>query len=164
MFKRLLVPLDGSRFGLRALSYATEVARRFEAEIILLQVIKPTTPVISQGPQGEASPVGSEIALKSAAEEDARNAVRAKRYLSSKVRGIISQGMAGSYSVVVGDPSQSIISFSHKERIDLIVMSTHGKSGLKRAIMGSVADSVIRESGKPVLVIRPPSRSKKRSR
>lgn len=161
MFKRILVPLDGSRFGLRALRYATDVARRFEAEVILLQVVKPTTPIIAEGPAGVASPLGSEIALQAAVEEDKRNAARARRYLNEKVRGIKSQGMVGSYSVVVGDPSQSIISFSRKERIDLIVMSTHGKSGLKRAIMGSVADSVIRGSGKPVLVIRPLSHHKK---
>jgi nucleotide-binding universal stress UspA family protein len=45
--------------------------------------------------------------------------------------------------------------------MDLVVMTTHGKSGIKRAIMGSVADAVIRESGKPVLVIRPNTRGKK---
>jgi nucleotide-binding universal stress UspA family protein len=50
---------------------------------------------------------------------------------------------------------------SEKENIDLVVMTTRGKSGLKRAIMGSVADVVIRESGKPVLVIRPQTSSKK---
>jgi len=161
MFKRLLVPIDGSRFGLRALRYATEVARRFEAEVMLLQVIKPTTPVIADGPPGVGSPVGSEIAMQAAAEEDESNAARAKRYLNGKVRGVKSQGMVGSYSVIVGDPSRSIIAFAQKERIDLIVMSTHGKSGLKRAIMGSVADAVIRESGKPVLVIRPPLSGKK---
>lgn len=161
MFKRLLVPLDGSRLGLQALRYATEIAQRFGAEIALLQVIKPATPVIAAGASGVAStPAGSEIV---ALEEDKRNTARARRYLNRKVRQIKSQDIAGSCNVVVGDPAQSIMALSKKERIDMIVMSTHGKSGLKRAILGSVADAVIRESGKPVLVIRPQSRGKKRS-
>jgi len=63
--------------------------------------------------------------------------------------------------VAIGNPAQSIMQFSKKKNIDLIVMTTHGKSGLKRAVMGSIADVVIRESGKPVLVIRPQTSSKK---
>jgi nucleotide-binding universal stress UspA family protein len=108
--------------------------------------------------------MGAEMAVQAALEEDQRNAARAKRYLHGKVRRLKSQGISGSYEVVVGDPAECIMAFSQKEHLDLIAMSTHGKSGLKRAIMGSVADAVIRESGKPVLVISPESRSKKRGR
>ena len=157
MFKRLLVPLDGSRFGSRALQYATEVAQHFDAEVVLIQVVKPATPVATTTgiDAGMGSPAASEIAMQAALEEDKRNSTRAKRYLSGKIRGMKPRDIKGSYQVVVGDPAQSIMSFAQKEHIDLIVMTTHGKSGLKRAIMGSVADAVIRESGKPVLVVRP---------
>lgn len=161
MFKRLLVPLDGSRFGSRALRYATEVAQRFGAEVILIRVIRPTTPVIAAGTHGVASPAESEIAVQAALEANKRNAARAKRYLRDKVRAIRSRHTKASYQVAIGDPAQSIMEFSKKENIDLVVMTTHGKSGLKRAIMGSIADVVIRESGKPVLVIRPQTSSKK---
>ena len=157
MFKRLLVPLDGSRFGSRALQYATEVAQHFDAEVILMQVVEPATPVATTTgiDAGIGSPAAAEIAMQAALEEDKRNSTRAKRYLSGKIRGMKPRDIKGSYQVVVGDPSQSIMSFAQKEHIDLIVMTTHGKSGLKRAFMGSVADAVIRESGKPVLVVRP---------
>jgi nucleotide-binding universal stress UspA family protein len=161
MFKRLLVPLDGSRFGSRALRYATEVAQRFGAEVILIRVIRPTTPVIAAGAHGVASPAESEIAVQAALEADKRNAARAKRYLRGKVRAIRSRHTKASYQVAIGDPAKSIMEFSKKENIDLVVMTTHGKSGLKRAIMGSIADVVIRESGKPVLVIRPQTSRKK---
>ena len=157
MFERLLVPLDGSRFGSRALQYATEVARRFDAEVILIQVVKPATPVpATTGMElGMGSPAIAEITMQAALEEDKRNSARAKRYLSGKVRGMKSRDIKASYQVIVGDPAQSIMEFSKKEYMDLVVMTTHGKSGLKRAVMGSVADAVIRESGKPVLVVRP---------
>ena len=154
MFKRILVPLDGSRFGSRALKYATEVAQRFDTEVILIEVVTPTTATAGTAP-GMESPMVAEIAAQAALEEDKRNATRARRYLSGKVRRMSSQGVKGSYRVVIGDPAQSIMEFAQKEHIDLVVMTTHGKSGLKRAIMGSVADVVIRESGKPVLVVRP---------
>ena len=157
MFKRLLVPLDGSRLGSRALTYASEVAHHFGAEVVLIQVVKPATPVATTTGMtpGIASPSTAELTVQVALEEDKRNTAHAKRYLSGKVREIRSRDIKASYQVVVGDPAQSIMDFAQKEHIDLVVMSTHGKSGLKRAIMGSVADAVIRESGKPVLVIRP---------
>ena len=160
MFKRLLVPLDGSRFALRALRYAAEVAQRFSAEVILIQVIKPTTPVIDAGVAVGVSPAAAEITVQAAREADQRNAARARRYLGGKVGVMRSRHIQSSYHVLMGDAARSIIEFSEKEKIDLVVMTTHGKSGLKRALMGSVADVVIRESGKPVLVIRPQISSK----
>jgi len=162
MFERILVPLDGSRFGSRALKYATEVAQHFDAEVTLLQVVKPATP--APGTTGMAagmeSPATAEITVQVALEEDKRNVAHAKRYLSGKVRGMRSQSIKGSYHVAVGDPAQSIMGFAQKGHIDLVVMTTHGKSGLKRAIMGSVTDEVVRESGKPVLVVNPQARRK----
>ena len=156
MFNRILVPLDGSRFGSRAVKYAREVANRFGAEIILLQVIQPATPVpTTTGMMGTGSPTAAQITAQAALKEDKRNITRAKRYLGGKVRAIKLRDIKVSYKVLVGDPAQTIIEFVQKEHVDLIVMTTHGKSGLKRVIMGSVADAVIRESGKPVLTIKP---------
>jgi nucleotide-binding universal stress UspA family protein len=157
MFKRILVPLDGSRFSSRALPYAIDVARRFKAEIIFLQVVKPATPVpASTGSvPGVESPASVEIAMQTALKEEKRDTVRAKRYLSGKVGAARSDGIKASYQVLIGDPAQSIMESANKENVDLVVMTTQGKSGLKRAIMGSVADVIIRESGKPVLVVRP---------
>jgi nucleotide-binding universal stress UspA family protein len=89
MFKRILVPLDGSRFGARALRYATEVAQRFGAEVILMRVIVPATIVLT--PAGVLPGMGGTVAPETAAqatlEEEKRSVARAKRYLSGKVRG-----------------------------------------------------------------------------
>ncbi len=156
MFNKILVPLDGSRFSSRSIRYASEIARRFNAKLIFIQVVPPTTPVPTTTgiPPGVESPAAAEISMQTALLEDKKNVTSAKRYLSRKVRDIKPEGIKATYNVIVGDPSSSIMLFSKKEYIDLIVMTTHGKSGLKRAILGSVADTVIRESGKPVLVIR----------
>jgi len=103
----------------------------------------------------------TELATQAAIQADKRNVDRARRYLSGKMREMRSHDIKGSYHVVVGDPAQSIMGFVQKSNIDLLIMTTHGKSGLKRAVMGSVADAVIRGSGKPVLVIHPKTSSKK---
>jgi nucleotide-binding universal stress UspA family protein len=161
MFKRILVPLDGSRFASQALRYATEVAQRFGAEVVLIQVIKPATAVIDAATPIGISPAASEIGVQVALEADKRNAARARRYLSGRVRAMRPRHIESSYHVLTGDVAHSIIEFSEKEDIDLVAMTTHGKSGLRRAVMGSIADAVIRESGKPVLVIRPQTSSKK---
>lgn len=161
MFKRLLVPLDGSPFASRALRYAAEVAIRFSAELVLIQVIKSTIPVIDAGGPVGVNPAASAIAVQAAREADSRNAARARRYLTGKVRALRSRHIQSSYHVLVGEAARSIMEFSEREKIDLVVMTTSGKSGLRRALMGSVADVVIRQSGKPVLVIRPQTGSKK---
>lgn len=166
MFKKLLVPLDGSRFSSRAIVYASEVAQHFDAEIILLQVIKPTSPVPATAGDvpGMASPVGTEMTIQAALLSDKKNTARARRYLSRKLQPIKNKGIKVAREVIKGDPSKAIKDYAYEKHVDLVVMTTHGKSGLKRAIMGSVADAIIRESGIPVLVVKPQIKSSKRAK
>jgi len=164
MFRKILVPLDGSRFALRALKYAIEIAQRFEAEIVFIQVIKPATPPVFTGYPGDATAATMEAALDVTNKLDKKNLARSKRYLDGKVQTIKCQGLTGAYNVAIGDPAHSIIDYANKENVDLIVMTTHSKSGLKRAILGSVADTVIRDSGKPVMVMHPKPHASKHSK
>jgi nucleotide-binding universal stress UspA family protein len=155
MFKRILVPLDGSRLSTKALPYAGEIARQFDADVILLQVLKPTTPVLLGGTPGMASAAATQAAIESAELQDKKNAISARRSLQRQVKKITDKGIKASYNVVTGTAGESIIRFYRKGKIDLVVMTTHGRSGFKRAILGSVADEIVREPGVPVLVIRP---------
>jgi len=161
MFKRLLVPLDGSGFGAQAIKYAAEVAKQFKAEIILLQVVKPATPIIAtQGlTPSSITPTVPKVSIEAAFEQEESETNRANLYLADKVRELERQHFEVSYQIIIGDAASSIIDFADKKGVDMIVMTTHGKSGIVRAIMGSVADEVLRKSGKPVLVIRPLSDS-----
>jgi len=103
MFKRLLVPLDGSPFASRALRYAAEVAKRFGSEVVLIQVVRPTTPVVDGGGLAGVSLTAAEIAVQAAQEANKRNAARARRYLRGKVRGMRSREIQSSYRVVIGE-------------------------------------------------------------
>jgi nucleotide-binding universal stress UspA family protein len=161
MFERIVVPLDGSRFSASALSYAIEIAKQFGSEVTLIHVVTPTSPTLWASPTGMSSPEVTELAIESAQLRDKENVQRARRYLKRKLRQVAAQGVKTTFHVSIGSPAISIIEFCEKEKVDLVVMTTSGRSGIKRAILGSVADEVIREPGIPVLAIRPRKRGKK---
>ena len=111
MFERILVPLDGSRFSVRALGYAVQVAKRFNAEVILMQVVAPATPVTPVAMPGIESPVTARMVAQEALMQDKNNIARTRRYLSRKLREIASEGIKGSHHAVVGNPAISILKF-----------------------------------------------------
>ena len=160
MFKRILVPLDGSKFSSRALIYAHEIADSFNSEIILLRVVEPVRPLaVAGGTFGTTeSPQAAKISMQIALEEEKRHIEKATRYLKRKAKTGKCDHVRCKYQVRAGAPGKQIINTAKDEKVDLIVMSEHGWGGIKRAILGSVADEVIRKSKKPVLIIRPRSK------
>jgi nucleotide-binding universal stress UspA family protein len=74
--------------------------------------------------------------------------------LSALANQLKAQGIRVIWSIVEGDPAHSIIEYEAKHNIDLVAMASHGRTGLTRALLGSVTDTVLREGGRPVLVIR----------
>jgi len=159
MFKKVLVPLDGSAFSARALPYATEIARCFGGEVMLLQVVRPPQLAVPMaGGDAMASATTISAMAEATREEEKQRVAKAKRYLAGRLRKLTDLGITASYEVIVGEPAKTIIRFCYERAVDLVVMTTSGKSGLKRAILGSVADEVIREPGIPVLAVRPRGR------
>lgn len=154
MYKKLLVPLDGSRLGNKAITHASEVAQKFGSTVTLLQVVKPVSPISLGEPVGVDGSYAAEIMLETAAVQEKRNLESARRYLKQQLKKLTAKGINGSYDIVIGSPSEAIIKYCKKNKIDLVVMTTHGRSGIKRAFMGSVAEAVIRDKGVPVLAIR----------
>jgi len=162
MFKRILVPLDGSRFSSSALRYAIGIAQRFNAQIILIEAVKPVTPsAVPAEAEATTVPVVTEVAVQAARLEEKRSVTKTKRYLQRKVRDVTKRGIKCSYRIEMENPAESILKTCRKEGVKLIIMSTHGKGGLKRAILGSVADEVTRKSRVPVMLIRQGTRGKK---
>ena len=95
------------------------------------------------------------VALAAAEHQNQGKITLAKRYLSRHVRGLAIKNIKASKRVVRGHPGEAFLGVSIQEKVDLIVLTTHGRSGLKRAILGSVADELVRTAGVPFLVIRP---------
>lgn len=143
MYKKILAPLDGSDLSECTLSHLRAVATGCHVpEVVLLRVVEP----FHQIP--EVSEEFIKEARKSALES-------AKSYLSQVADGLKKDGVTTSTVVLQGQPGEEILDYAKKNKIDLIVISTHGRSGIARWAMGSVADKVVRHSKAPVLTVTP---------
>ena len=147
MFQKILVCLDGSKLAEQILPYAAEQAARFGSSLVLFQVV---TLASVPAPTGiESVPVAvPDNLLKDA--EDA-----AKDYLNGLALPLRDKGLNVQCVSLIGHPAESIVSYAEENRFDLVAIATHGRSGLRRLVFGSVADYVIRKSGLPILLIKP---------
>ena len=143
MYEKILVPLDGSELAERAVRHAEEIARGTGAEVLLLQAVHIPMPIV---------PEAVLIAGGKAVEEAAREATVslekvavALRVAGFRVRTIVEER----------PPADAILHIAEREEVDAIVMSTHGRSGLSRLVMGSVAESVLHATRRPLLLVKP---------
>jgi len=144
LFRRILVPHDFSEHATGALKVAVDLAAENHGKVVVLHALPPFAAM------GAGVPVG-DIPLWFPP-DDLVAAERARlEALVARVAG--ARGVAHQTSVVVGDPYQQIIAAASK--VDLIVMSTSGRSGLAHLVIGSVAEKVVRHSPIPVLTLRP---------
>jgi nucleotide-binding universal stress UspA family protein len=135
MFRTILVPLDGSQLAERALSYAEVMAKANGARILLLRVVPAPRFAV-----GDPTP-------------DQARAIRdAEAYLADAAAKLTKPTIIET-AVFVGDAADSIIEEIDLRNVDLVVMSTHGRSGFGRWVYGSVADEVMRHAGVPVLLV-----------
>jgi nucleotide-binding universal stress UspA family protein len=152
MIKRVLVPLDGSGLAEQVLSHVTILAKAMNLEVELMRIysLPMTVGALASPP---AYPIGAQMLTVDAFREEAVD------YLEAKVQQLREgEGLPEvSHTVTQGEAADQIIEAAHQTQHSLIAMSTHGRSGVGRWILGSVADRVIRQSGDPVFVIRPTS-------
>lgn len=142
--ERILVPLDGSAEAERALGLAEQLAAAQGAEIVLLRAVEPFTWADTEGgPVIDTYPSLLEQAMADA-----------EASLADRARDLESRGRRTGHAVIMGQPAATILDYETDHRPDLVVMATHGRSGLARFAMGSVTDRVIREGAAPVLVVR----------
>jgi nucleotide-binding universal stress UspA family protein len=142
-FRRILTPLDGSDAGEAALHDAEAVAIKTGASIVLLHVIPAPHAV-------EARWLGPELNDFVRAMHDA-----GRKYLDKTEKRLAARGIDTAIRITAGDPAETIIDMAKKEKVDLIAMSTHGRSGIPRWVLGSVADKILHESKLPMWLVRP---------
>lgn len=140
--KRLLVPLDGSPLAETILPVAEEWAKEEQAEVVLLRAVPaPATPG-GEGAAAEAkTPEDAEAYLETVAERLARRGIERVRW-----------------GVSHEPPAAAIIEAAAREGVEMIAMATHGRSGLGRLLLGSVAAGVLRTAPAPVLLFKTGSR------
>lgn len=143
--KRLLVPLDGSPLAEDALPQAIHLAKNTGATVLLLAVIQGLDPtnqrLFFQTPTAAAQAMQQWTA-------------ESERYLTSISQRLLAQGIPCETHVRVGDPDQEICATTSEAAVDLVVMSTHGRTGFNRWVYGSVANKVLRNACCPMLLTR----------
>jgi nucleotide-binding universal stress UspA family protein len=142
--KSILVPLDGSALAESVIPYAAELSRKMDLEIVLVRIFNLPTTYYDEG---------------YVADERVWELIRdeAQEYLDRKVKELKSEGLARVTSVLLeGFAGERIINLARETPENLIAICTHGRSGVRRFVLGSIADRVVRHSGDPVLVIRAP--------
>ncbi len=141
MYRKILVPLDGSELAKKALDHAEELAKAYGAEIILLQVVH-LMPMY--GSPELVTPLIVDDKQKEVAERYLTNLAEEMKARGHKVAAIVRTGQ----HVAV-----EIIDFAKERGVDLIVMCTHGRSGITRWVLGSVAHKVVTRAETPILLI-----------
>jgi nucleotide-binding universal stress UspA family protein len=157
MFEKILVCLDGSELAEQVLPYAAEEARRFCSQVTLLHVV-PDPVMVSTGAAGGPEHLEKPGVLDQMKKEQQQTVP----YLEGVAAHLREQDVDVEPVLLQGSPGDAIVSYAIDNNIGLIAMASHGRSGLGRAVFGSVAEYVLRNSGLPLLVVRPqPSGSPK---
>lgn len=141
MHKHILVPLDESPFSERSISVACQIAAKFDSEITLCHVLSLDEHIFAES-------ATLYLDLKTIAQDEAT------RYLQTHQQELRAEGFATHINLIDwGTPADGVIGLANNGLYDLIVMTTHGRTGLRRFVLGSVAEKVVRHVDIPVLLI-----------
>jgi nucleotide-binding universal stress UspA family protein len=144
MFRKILVPLDGSAVGEQALPLALSVARRTEAALEVVHVHVPLAPLYAEPRPNMETPLDTRARRQARAYLD-DTARRLRTHVKTAVDAVFLEGVV----------AQALQAHAEAAGVDLIVMTTHGRGPLNRLWLGSVTDELLRRSALPLLLVRP---------
>jgi nucleotide-binding universal stress UspA family protein len=161
MYKKILVPLDGSELAECALPHAEELAKRCDTEELILISATEQLQARTRAPEARelyGSPdkpdlLGGESTMTVTFGKKER---QAERYLDTMADRLEAKGINVHTEVLAWPPAETITSYAEENGVDIIVMSSHGRSGPSRRAYGSVAEKVLKSSPVPVLMVRAP--------
>jgi nucleotide-binding universal stress UspA family protein len=144
-FKRILVPVDFSPHADEAIRTAADVSRRYDASVTIVHVYETVAYTLPEGyvlyTPAQMADILSEFQKLLASSKQKAEAAGALRVETTQLQGAV---------------ANEVVDFARQQGFDLIVMGTHGRSGLKHALLGSVAERVLRKADCPVLTVRVP--------
>ena len=141
MYKRALVPLDGSFMAERVLPFIVQIAGPLDLEVVLVRAVPPIVPAF----EGAAYYGGDDVAARLA---------EAREYLAALAADLRGRGVRATTIARHGEPVREIVAAAREHEADMIAMTTHGRSGVRRLLFGSVAEAVLREAEIPVFMLR----------
>jgi nucleotide-binding universal stress UspA family protein len=152
MFNKTLVCLDGSALAEKVIPYAIDQAQHYGAQLVLYRVVHEPSLISLALPGMPAVPLGTSGMGRQIKEEEKE----VESYLAALADRIQTENKVNvTYDSSLGDAGESIVEYADDNEIELIAIATHGRSGPGRAVLGSVADYVIRNTRLPILLIRP---------
>jgi nucleotide-binding universal stress UspA family protein len=147
MYRKIMVPLDGSELAECVLPHVEAFMKGFNlSDVILVRVVEPEMPY-----HGEFR-IDPEIVARKEAERKSS----AKDYLTKVAKRIQTEATTVRAEVLVGRVPESLTDYAEKNDIEIILIATHGRSGVTRWVRGSVADKILRSANVPVLMVRAP--------
>lgn len=153
MYQKILVPLDGSQLAECVLPHVTAIASGCQVgDVVLVRVAEPFQPPAGKGYEG----LFPEDLKKERERFEAGEKAAAEDYMRQVTTRLKAEGREVESHVLVGKAPETIADFAGKKGIDLIVIATHGRSGISRWVWGSTADRILRSSCVPVLMVRAP--------
>jgi nucleotide-binding universal stress UspA family protein len=142
MYKKILVPLDGSELSSSILDHVIAIATGCHVpKVVLMRIREPLDPNVV-----------ATLDVKIAVELDEAYREEAVRYLGGIIETLKKKGVDAKTEILTGNPAEEIIKYARTHKVDLIIMSSHGRSGLSRLVFGSVAEKIVRNSTVPVLI------------
>lgn len=142
MYKRAIVPLDGSMVAEGIIPFILEIAGPLDMEVVLLRVVVPIPPSVVEGSR--------HVEL----DDVEKRRLEAAEYLTPIATDLRAKGVRVTTQVRRGEPTAEILAGAKEAGADLVAMTTHGRSGLGRLLFGSVAEAVLRQSDIPVFLMR----------
>jgi nucleotide-binding universal stress UspA family protein len=156
MYKKIMVPLDGSELAECVFPHVESIVKGCSVpDVVLIRVVEPVLLPAGTGSDGSVI-FNEEEAARIRSQSDLLHKHNAENYLKSLV-GRMQPGIPHLHTeVLMGKPADILAAYAEKNGIDLIVIATHGRSGVSRWVWGSVADKILRSACVPVLMIRVP--------
>lgn len=142
MYRRALVPLDGSMIAEAIVPFILEIAGPLDMEVALLRVVVPAPPLVVEG------------STHAIVEDVEKLRADAEEYLASIATALRARGVRVTAHVRYGDAVGEILAGARETEADLIAMTTHGRGGLGRLLFGSIAEAVLRQAEIPVFLMR----------
>jgi nucleotide-binding universal stress UspA family protein len=142
-FQKILVPTDFSRHSQEAIDTAADLSRRYESSIVLAYVFEPVTYALPEGHVIPPAPQLQEL-----------DSVFEQRLAQARAEAEAAGALTVTTKLLTGPVASEITDFAEREAFDLIVMGTHGRTGLRHLVLGSVAEKVVRTAPCAVLTVR----------
>jgi len=150
MYKKIMVPLDGSKLAECVFPHLETIVKGSKsAKVIIVQAVEPLSIPYGRG-------MSQFTSLEEVEAFGTHQKVEAEKYLKETLARLKKMGVNAKADVIHGKASEALTDYATKHDADLVIIATHGRSGVSRWVWGSVADRLVRSVSAPVLMVRAP--------